>query len=266
MSHKRSTALVSAVAGKMPYSVAQGNGRIKAYSGAQPAGGSDKAPTGTLLNVYTLDGNAFTGEVRATILIGLSGSAGSIDTLTVGGAIPLIDAAVSAGSLALLADALAAAINAKQQYPDFDAVSDGVSLVTISGPIGLGAGCNGLTLEHTETTTVVAINGGSSAVFGGAGATAGVTTVNGLNMAYPDVDGVLTKSGETWKGNAVATGTAGWARWEFDPDDDQSESTLFRRLDMSMGTSGADLNVGTTGMTITQEYSIDTGTFTVAKE
>ncbi len=261
MALRRTKALVSAISTQMPYSVAQGNGRIKYYAGTQPADAS-LAPTGTLLGTFTKSKAAFTAEVEATVVIVLSGSAGSVDTLTVGGGIPLIDSAVSAGTIALMADALAAAINAKQQIPYFNAVSDSVDTVTISAPVGMGTDANGLTIAHTETTTTVTVNGGSSAAFGGTGSTAGVDSVNGCNMAYPDVDGVQTKESTIWQMEAIADGTVGYARWEFDPSDNQGISDLFRRMDFSVAVSGADLNVGTTTIVNGQTYSIDTGTFT----
>lgn len=266
MAQRRSTALRKAIATRMPYNVAMANGRIKYYDGGQPAS-ADDVPSGSLLATFTLSAGSFTGETRATVVLILTGSAGSIDTLTAGGGIPLIDSAVSAGSLALMADALAAAINAKQQIPFFTAVSDGISKITISGPVGMGADCNGLTLEHTETTTTVTVNAGDGSNFGQAvtsGAqVVGVSSINGLNMAYPDVTGILSKEATAWQAVAIKSGTVGWARWEFDPDDDQSSSTLFRRMDFSVGTSGTDLIVGTTTITISETYSIDSGTFTL---
>jgi hypothetical protein len=245
----------------MPYSVAQGNGRIKYYSGTQPAD-AKLAPTGTLLGIFTKSKAAFTAEVRATVVIVLSGSPGSVDTLVVGGGIPLIDAPVSGASLILMADNLADDINAKQQIPFFTAVSDGVDTVTISAPIGMGTDADGLTIAHTETTTTVTINGGSSAAFGGTGSTAGVDSLNGCNMIYPDVDGVQTKETTIWQMEALASGTVNYARWEYDPADNQGISDLFRRQDFSVAVSGADLNIGTTTIVAGQTYSIDSGTFT----
>ena len=262
MALRRSTALLRAIASQMPYTVARGNARYRGYTGVQPAS-SDLVPSGTLLGTYTPSGDTPVDEVKATVVMVLSGSSGSIDTLTVGGGIPLIDAAVAAGSLALMADALADAINAKQQIPFFTAVSNGVDTVTISGPVGMGADCNGITLAHTETTTVVTVNGGSSAAFGGTGSTAGVDADNLCNMAYPNAAGVLTKEAEIWQMVAIAGGTLGYIRIEYDGADDQSEGTTFRREDISVSAgSGADLQVGTTTIVQSQTYSIDAGTFT----
>jgi hypothetical protein len=161
-----------------------------------------------------------------------------------------------------MADNLADDINAKQQIPFFTAVSDGVDTVTISAPIGMGTDADGLTIAHTETTTTVTINGGSSAAFGGTGSTAGVDSLNGCNMIYPDVDGVQTKETTIWQMEALASGTVNYARWEYDPADNQGISDLFRRQDFSVAVSGADLNIGTTTIVAGQTYSIDSGTFT----
>jgi hypothetical protein len=111
----------------------------------------------------------------------------------------------------------------------------------------------------------VAINAGDADTMGAAGGncTVGVTAVNGLNFQYPPVAGVLTKETTAWQMTAVASGTVGYARWEFDPSDNQSTGTTYRRMDLTVGTSGADINLGSTTITSGQTYTIDGGTFTL---
>lgn len=270
MAIRRSTALREAIATQMPYSVAMGNGRIKYYTGAQPAS-ADTAPSGTLLCTFTKSGGTYTGETRATAVIVFSSDTGTpaVSVLKAGGSISLISGTVTSsdGTIATLCDELAADINATQQIPFFEAASNGTDTVTITAPVGMGTNANGLTLTVTAADVTATVNGGDGSTFGAtvsAGSqTVGVDAANGCNFAYPDSSGVLSKESTVWQGTAVATGTVGWARWEFDPDDDQSTGTTYRRMDFTVGISGQDLIVGSTTITSTNTYSIDSGTFTV---
>lgn len=269
MAANRSTAFCEAIASRMPYAVAMANGRLKYYTGSRPAS-ADLAPTGSLLGTFTLGGGTFTAEVRATAVVVLSAfsATASIDSCVVGGSIPLCGAVSSAVSLADLTNKFALAINNYTSIPKFTAVSNGVDTVTISAPVGLGAGANGLTLVITDTNVTTAINAGNADTFGTTGATAGVTSVNGCNFQSPDADGVLTKETTAWQMTAIASGTVGYARWEFDPSDNQSDDSTnntYRRMDLTVGTSGADLNVGTTTIVAGQVYTVDSGTFTAPK-
>ena len=58
--------------------------------------------------------------------------------------------------------------------------------------------------------------------------------------------GILTKAdAETWSGVCVATGTAGWARL-LTPTDGGASSTTDERMDMAVGTSGAQIHMSST--------------------
>lgn len=260
MALRTSTGLRQAVAGAYGWRQALANGRLKIFSGTQPAT-ADTAASGTLLATFTLAGGTFTAEVRSQASLTLSGGSGWLDTVTVGGAIPILGAAVSYTSdLTTTAAAVAAQINSYRSTPDFTAESSG-DTVTIYAPWGLGASADGLTIATTETTLGVSINGGSSSAFGGSGSpSAGTTAINGLNWQVP-VAGVLSKESTVWQATAGATGTAGYFRFEADSDDDQGASTTFRRLDGSIATSGADLNLSSTTLTAAAISTI--GTFTV---
>lgn len=262
MSLRSSTGLRQAVAGSYGWRQALANGRLKIYSGTQPAT-ADTAASGTLLATFTLAAGAYTGETISQASITLGGASGTLDTVTVGGAIEILGAAVTFSSdLTTTAALVAAQINAYRSTPDFTATSSG-AVVTIFQPFGLGAGGNGLTIAATSTTLTTSINGGTSSTFGGTGAPAvGVTAVNGLNWQVPAL-GVLSKETTVWQATAVATGTAGWFRIEADPADDQGASTSFRRLDGSISTSGADLNISSLAITTSATETINTFTLTV---
>lgn len=262
MALRSSTGTRQAVAGSYGWRQALANGRLRVYSGTQPTD-ADDATTGTLLATFTLSGGSYTGEVQSQVSLTLTGASGSVDTLEVGGALEILGAAVSFDTdLTTTAAAVAAQINTYRSTPEFTATSSG-AIVTIFAPIDTGAGADGLTLATTETTLGVSVNGGSSTTFGGTGSpSAGTTAVNGLNWQVPAA-GVLSKEATVWQATAVATGTAGYFRIEADPSDDQGSSTAYRRLDGSIATSGADLNISSTSIAVDSVQTINTFTLTV---
>lgn len=79
---------------------------------------------------------------------------------------------------------------------------------------------------------------------------------NGLNFDDAD-EGVLAKStSETWSGEGLANGTAGWFRM-YDNDAVTGASTTEIRLDGSIATSGAQLNMTNTAITDGGTTTID---------
>jgi hypothetical protein len=222
------------------------NGRIKVYTGSQPAD-ADSAPTGTLLATFTAASGSFTAETTATATILYAGASGSVNSVTVG-AVPLIHAVVTfATDINTTAGLVCTAINAAKATHGFTATVSSAT-VTIHAPKNSGAYLNGLTVASSCTTITAAINGSSSTTLGGTGATAGVTAVNGLTFGVPSA-GVVSKDATAWSGVAGNTGTAGWMRFEGEGADDQSAGTTYIRFDCSIGTSGADINITNATMT-----------------
>lgn len=87
---------------------------------------------------------------------------------------------------------------------------------------------------------------------------------NGLEFENDPTDGVIEKaSGEVWSGVAVATGTAGWFRFVGNAADAGALSTTLPRIDGSVGTSGADMNFGTTSIVTGRTYTLDTFSLTL---
>lgn len=83
----------------------------------------------------------------------------------------------------------------------------------------------------------------------------GVAT-NGLNFDAP-VAGVLSKAaGETWSGTILATGVAGWFRLYTNLYETGAGATKVR-LDGSVGTSNAQLNVSSLSMVLNASFTID---------
>lgn len=215
------------------------NGKIQIFSGAQPAT-ADAAPTGTLLATITANAGSHTAEVQASGTVTLAGSAGSVDGITVGG-VAVIDAAVPFNTtLAQTALDLAAAINNSASNPEYQASASG-AVVTIRAKRGTGAGANGLVVSGALTTLTATY----------ANLAGGVTAVNGLRFGAASA-GVLGKNvAQVWSGVAISTGTAGWFRFVGSVADsgvlDSSETEF--RLDGSVSTSGAQLNMSSTTIT-----------------
>lgn len=87
------------------------------------------------------------------------------------------------------------------------------------------------------------------------------TATNGLTFATA-ANGTVSKSG-VWSFNGVAAGTAGWFRFKGNAVDAGGASTTLPRMDGSVATSGADLNLSNIAITVGAPNTIDTFTFTV---
>lgn len=225
-------------------------GILQIYSGTQPTS-ADDAPVGTLLNTMTLSsGTPHTAETISTGSVTLTGgAAGSVNTVTVN-SIDILDGAVPYnGSLNQTATDVAAKINTTLSVPEYSASATG-AVITISAMPGTGTSPNTLVVACTSTTITTSKTDMAS----------GVANVNGLTFGL-SAAGVLAKSG-TWSGVAVADGTPGWYRFCRSAAESAGSSTTAIRVDGTVSTSGADLNINPnssiTGVTLT----IDTFTFT----
>jgi hypothetical protein len=86
---------------------------------------------------------------------------------------------------------------------------------------------------------------------------------NGLEFGAAAAGVIAKDTGETWQGTGIAAGTAGYFRLCANPTDDGSASSSLPRIDGSVGTSGADLNMSTTTITVGATYTIDAFQFTL---
>lgn len=97
----------------------------------------------------------------------------------------------------------------------------------------------------------------------GAGAFVAGEFANGLEFGDA-ADGVISKAiAETWQDTGIASGTAGWFRLCANPTDAGGASTSLPRIDGSIGTSGADLNMSSTSIVVGSTYTIDTFVLTM---
>ena len=256
MALKLSACLRNAMLERGDLSNEMSNCVLKLYSGAQPAT-AETAPSGTLLCTYSGASGALTREVLSQGTVTITGAAGSIDTLTVNSLEIMGSSTAFNTSLTQTVLDIAAKINRNPKNRLFVA-SGSVGVLTITAKPGLGTLPNGWVVASTATTLGrTDVNMGTT--------TAGVAAVNGL--LWGDVAaGVLSKHPtQVWSGVAGATGTAGWFRFEASVTDaggtDSTES--IKRIDGSVGTSGAELNMANTTITSAITQTVDSFTLTL---
>ena len=76
--------------------------------------------------------------------------------------------------------------------------------------------------------------------------------------------GAIAKAtAETWQDTGLAAGTAGYFRLVANATDAGAASTTLPRIDGSVGTSGADLNMSSTTIAVGATYTIDSFTLTL---
>ena len=241
------------------------NGIIEVYSGSQPAT-PDLAVTGTLLVTFTSGAAAFTPETRALGVLTLSGTgAGSVDTLTLLGKELMGSATAYNTSLTQTAADVCLKINRNPKNKWVVATNSASAVITLTAVPGLGALLNAAALTITSTTLTSAV---TSTTFGSGtgGGTAGVDAVNGLKMDYNAAAGLITKDvTQTWSGTAVSGGTAGWFRFKGSVVDAGAadSSAVFLRMDGSVATSGAQMNMSSTTITNGALQTLSTFNFTV---
>ena len=96
-----------------------------------------------------------------------------------------------------------------------------------------------------------------------AGAFAAGAFDNGLEFGDAASGAISKASSETWQDAGLASGTAGWFRFVANATDAGAASTTLPRIDGSIGTSGADLNMSSTAITTGATYTIDSFTLTL---
>ena len=223
-------------------------GKLKIYSGAQPAS-ADDAPTGTLLVTITDASAAHTQEVRSAGSVDLTGGgSGSLDTLTVNGIEIMGSSTPFNTSLAQTAADVASKINRNPKNKLFDAFVNATDVINIRAKPGLGTLPNAWVVASTATTITKTDNNMAG----------GVNSANGL-LFNEAVSGTMNKrTGQTWSGVVANTGTAGYFRFEGPVADSGASSATDMRLDGNIATSGADMNLTSTSLVATATETITT--------
>jgi len=104
-------------------------------------------------------------------------------------------------------------------------------------------------------TLAIADNGGDITITVDGSPTAAARS-NCLYFAPPS-SGAMSKAAETWSGLIATTGVAGYFRL-VEPEDDGTFSTTQRRLQGTVSTSGAELNLSSTSLVAGTTLTIDT--------
>lgn len=252
MTIRQSTALRNYVLLGGSFRDAFQGGKIKIYSGAQPASAND-APTGTLLVTITLASGAHTAEVRSTGSVDLTGGAGgSVDTITVNSLEIMGSSTPFNTSLAQTAADVCDKINRNTKNKLFDAFVTATDVINIRAKPGLGTLPNTWVVASTVTTITKT----------DANMAGGVASVNGLGFNNAAAGSIAKRTTETWSGVVSTAGTAGWFRLEAPMADsglvDSTESQL--RLDGNVAVSGGDLNLSSTALALSATETITTFT------
>lgn len=213
------------------------NGQLEIRTGAQPSS-ADAAPTGTLLCTLTANSAARTAEVRPTGTMTLTGGAGgSVDAVTVNGVDILGGSVPFNGTLAQTASDVADQINRHKSSPNYEARASG-AIITIKAMPGVGTQANTYVVAGSLTT----ITASYAAMSGG------VNAVNGLKFGEPADGEMGIYEDQIWSGLNVAGGTAGWFRFIGAEADSGAldSSAVALRVDGSISTTGADMNLNNT--------------------
>lgn len=252
MTIRQSTALRNYLLAGGGFRDALQGGKLKIYSGAQPAD-ANAAPTGTLLVTITDASAAHTAEVRSLGSVDLTGGAGgSVDTITVNSIEIMGSSTPFNTSLAQTAADVAAKINQNTKNKLFESFVNATDVINIRARPGLGTLPNAWTVASTVTTITKTDTNMSG----------GVASVNGLNFNYSAAGSISKRTGQTWSGVVATGGTAGYFRFESPLADsgttDTTESQY--RLDGSVAVSGGDLNLTSTALAASATETLTTFT------
>ena len=258
MAIRQSTGLRDFIGGLGSYKHAFFGGILKIYSGTQPTS-ADDAVAGTLLVSITNASGAHTNEVLSSGSVQITNpGAGTVNYIyLITNAFDILGATITYASSAANTAALCAAQINKYcggAGGGWKASAVATDVITIYAPRGTGTAWN--TKDITANLTTLT---STDANFSG-----GVAHVNGLQFAGPASSGKISKDSlQTWSGVAGNTGTAGWFRLCAAIADAGSSSTTLLRLDGSIATSGADLNLASTTITAAATVTIDQFDITV---
>ena len=135
----------------------------------------------------------------------------------------------------------------------------------LAGSTGFAATfANGIIEVRTGTQPATADAAATGTLLGtitlNSGAFTPGTSTNGLTFASASA-GAVSKSG-VWSFNGIAAGTAGYFRLKGNALDNDALSTTLPRLDGSIATSGADLNLSNVTIAIGAPSTVDSFTWT----
>lgn len=87
---------------------------------------------------------------------------------------------------------------------------------------------------------------------------------SGMHLAATAADGAITElNSETWQGYGMANGTAGYYRLRLVADDGQTDSSTAIRIDGTVATSGADMNLTSTVVAVGAPFIVSSASFSL---
>ena len=123
------------------------------------------------------------------------------------------------------------------------------------GVIHIYSGPQPVSADAPATGTLLGV------VTGDAGPFSFGSPTNGLEFSPAAAGGVAKSDSQDWKFKGLANGTAGWFRLMGNASDALGNSSTLPRLDGSVGTSGADLNLSNIAITTGTPATIDVFSF-----
>lgn len=120
---------------------------------------------------------------------------------------------------------------------------------------------NGVILVYSGAQPATADAAATGTLLGTVTADAGAFTdgspTNGLQFEAAANGQIKKLTTQNWKFNGAAAGTAGWFRLRGNAADAGALSTTLPRMDGSIATTGADLNMSNTNITVGAPHTID---------
>jgi hypothetical protein len=226
-------------------------GVLRIYTGSQPAS-ADTGATGTLLATITRAANTFSASVLSTRqndwVAVTAGTATEVYTIAING-VTYAYTMIGGDDASAIARALAALVRKN------NLVNCVASFRTTEKGVNIEARVAGESYSVAVSTT---------ASVGTITATSGIANsrYNGLMFGSASLGIIGKESAYSWQGSAVIAGTAGWFRLSENTDVPANLSTSAIRIDGSVGTSGADLVVGSASFVENGLVTIDTANFT----
>ena len=167
-------------------------------------------------------------------------------------------ATVAAGTIEIVETTVvnesAGALNIKMQVVKGGSLKD----IFKDGVLKVYSGAQPTTADTAYAgTQLLEISVASGAFVSGAAA-------NGLEFGTASA-GAISKNTDVWSDTGIASGTAGWFRLYANATDTGGADTtpfLYPRIDGAVGTSGAELNMSSTSITLGATSTIDTFTIT----
>jgi hypothetical protein len=246
MALKYSTGLRNFLLGEGSLRKAFEDGVLNIYSGAAPAA-ADDAPTGVLLAKITKASGALTAGARSTpkrykINIATHGAGETVNlNLTIDGVGPVAHVYTNTPDAGTVDDVAKLVARMLNDIPQLRAIAEGGN-----GNLYVQSAIDGLDFTladngSTATITVTQVEAASS--------------VNSLRFGNPAA-GALAKNADVWSGVGLAAGVAGYFRLVTSQDGGLL-STTDVRIQGTISTSGADLNMSSLNIALGATQTID---------